>query len=244
MKFYSILFLVALVIAGCTKTNDTNPVTIASEVEPGTAKDGGGGGGNNSGFIQSVLSGNASRLISTYRDSILVSFTQAAPPEGWTLILTSSDPAAVQVPSTYPVPPGAFVVYPPVTAGTVINAKNVTISVKLFSQTKTTVLKVFPLTATFPAPLLQSPGNGANINFRILVTFDWNDNNNAYYSQLQISIDNAFTNLITDVLLNESIWAQSYFNGTGTRYWRVRFVDASGNAGPWSQVRSFVERPQ
>jgi len=91
-------------------------------------------------------------------------------------------------------------------------------TVKLLSQTKTTVLKVFPLTATFPKPVLQSPGDGAGINFRIQVKFDWNDNINAYYSHFQISIDKAFTNLITNILLDQSVWGQSYFNGTGTRY--------------------------
>ncbi len=244
MKCYSLLFFV-IILFSCNKNSDVTPAADSAQSTL-SAKDGSGSGGNNNntGFIQSVSSGSASRLISTHSDSIWVTFTQPAPAGGWTLQLTSSDPSAAQVPATYPVPEGASVVHPPVIAGNIANAKNVTISVKLFSQVKTTVLKVFPLTATFPAPQLQSPSDGAGIGFRIQVKFTWNDNFNAYYSHFQISTDKAFTDLVTDLLLDQPIWGQSYFNGTGTRYWRVSYVDASGNQGPWSQVRSFVEKAQ
>lgn len=242
MKRFAFFTLMIIASFSCSKKND---ITALSSSQINNSKGGGNGGGNNNnGFIQSVISGTASRLISTKTDSILVSFTQAAPAGGWTLQLTSSDPSAVQIAPAYFVPEGSFTVFPPVTAGNVANAKNVTITVKLLSQTKTTTLKVFPLTAAFPAPQLQSPGNGAGINFRIQVKFDWNDNNNAYYYHLQISTDKAFTDLVTDIETDQSIWGQSYFNGTGTRYWRVAFVDAGGNLGLWSEIRNFVEKPQ
>lgn len=239
MKRYAFFILMIIGSFSCSKKND---ITALSSSQTSNSK--GGGGNNNNGFLQSVLSGTASRLISTKTDSILISFNQMAPAGGWTLQLISSDPSAVQIAPTYFVPQGAFVVHPLVTGDNVANAKNVTITVKLLSQTKTTVLKVFPLTASFPAPQLLSPGNGSGINFRTQVKFDWNDNNNAYYYHLQISTDKAFADLITDIETDQSVWGQSYFNGTGTRYWRVAFVDASGNPGPWSGVRNFIEKPQ
>lgn len=245
MKYYLFFFSI-IILYSCNKTYDVLPSSLlASKIADSKGGGNGGGGGvNNSGLIQSVLSGTASRLVSTKTDSILVSFTQAAPAGGWTLQLTSSDPSAVQIAPTYFVPAGSSVVHPNVTAGNIANAKNATITVKLLSQAKTTVLKVFPLTATFPAPQLLSPSNGKSFKSREIVTFDWNDNNNAYYSHLQISLDKAFTNLATNLLLDESIWPQSFFNGTGTIYWRIAFVDASGNDGPWSEVRNFIEKPQ
>jgi hypothetical protein len=100
---------------------------------------------------------------------------------------------------------------------------------------------VFPLTASFPAPQLQSPGNGANFKSREIITFQWNANNNAYFYQLQIAPNTGFTNPETNLLLNDPFWRQSAFVAQ-TNFWRVRFVDASGNGGPWSQVRSFSIR--
>jgi len=76
------------------------------------------------------------------------------------------------------------------------------------------------------------------------VTFDWDNNSNAYYYQLQVSENADFFSLMYDFLLNESIYPIDYFNGSGVRYWRVRFVDASGTGGPWSEVRSFTVKPQ
>ena len=62
----------------------------------GSGSGGNGGGTNTTGLLQNVLSGTASRLIAGTTDSIWVSFTQPAPAGGWTLNLTSSNPAAAQ----------------------------------------------------------------------------------------------------------------------------------------------------
>lgn len=69
-------------------------------------------------------------------------------------------------------------------------------------------------------------------------------NVNAYYHGIQISDDPTFSNVpILEVYLNDPLWAASYFNGLGKRYWRVRYIDASNTAGPWSAVRNFEIKP-
>jgi hypothetical protein len=103
-------------------------------------------------------------------DSIYVTFNQPAPAAGWTLVVTTSDPA-VQAPSTVFVPAGSTNVRVHVTGGTLTSAKSVTVNVQLGSQTKSSTLKVFPLTySAFPAPSLQSPGNGSNFNYHIMIS--------------------------------------------------------------------------
>lgn len=239
----AISLVCTLLFAGCSKNVEIfQPAGNDRAAEPVVRAQKGGGGGNTSGFIQNILSGTASRLIAGTTDSIWINFTQAAPSSGWTLNLSSSDAFSVIVPSTYAVPPGATTVHPPLRGGKVANAKTVTVNVSLLGQTKTTSIKVFPLTATFPAPQLLSPGNGAGFKSREIVTFDWNDNNNAYGYEFQVSDAISFQNLIIHVITPNSIFVASYFNGFGKRYWRVRFVDASNNAGPWSAVRSFEVR--
>ncbi|MBA3647845.1 MAG: hypothetical protein H0W62_04725 [Chitinophagales bacterium] len=238
----NIFLLIAAILAftACTKNNDLQP----SSQEEIALKGGSGGGGNNTGFLQSVVPGGAANLISGKTDSIFVSFTQPAPAAGWTLTLTSSN-AAVTVPATFFVKAGLTSVYVPVSASTVASAVNVTITVKLSAQSKSTTIKLFPLTySSFPAPQLQSPGNGSKFGLQLLVTFDWNDNNNAYLYDFQVSKDANFSAVLLELYLPTSIYPTNWFDGTGTRYWRVCFLDASQNGGPWSQVNNFEIKPQ
>ncbi len=238
MKHYSILFVAAAVIIGasaCRKNIEaTVPASALANTNTANNSSGSGSGGSNTtGFLQSVISGSASRLISANSDSIWVSFTQASL-AGWVLKLSSNDPS-VHVPATYAVPQGSFNVHPPVTSSVISSSKSVTITVTLGTETKSTTLKVFPITYNFPAPQLQSPGNGAGFKNRIQVKFTWSDNANAYHHDIQISDNAAFNNTpILEVYTDNPIWAASYFNGLGMRYWRVRYIDASGNFGPWS----------
>jgi hypothetical protein len=244
-----LLFIILLssALSACKKHCDNianvTPNNSAHEPKASGSGGGGGGGGNPTGFIQNVLSGTASRLIGTKTDSIYINFTQPAPAGGWTLQLTSSNASAISVSSTLFLAPGQTNIRAYVTGGSIANAANVTISVKLGAQTKTTNLKVFPLTATFPAPQLQSPGNGSNVKAQILVLFDWNDNNNAYYNDIQMAYDPAFTNLVFNLWVDNSQYPTDGFNGTGWRYWRVRYRDASQNPGPWSVTRSLEVKP-
>jgi hypothetical protein len=61
---------------------------------------------------------------------------------------------------------------------------------------------------------------------------------------IQISENSSFGGTpMLEVYLNDPVWAASYFNGLGIRYWRVRYIDASGGFGAWSAVRSFELRP-
>lgn len=128
----------------------------------------GGGVNTTTGLWQSLLSGTASRLVAGKTDSLLVRFTQPAPAAGWTITLSSSNAAAAQVPATYLVPAGVSVVHPPVTGGNVSDATNATVSVRLNTEARNTNVKVFPLRAGFPAPQLQSPGNGADFKPRTI----------------------------------------------------------------------------
>jgi hypothetical protein len=148
------------------------------------------------------------------------------------------------VPSTFFVPSGTIGIYFPVTGGNVTNGTTVTITVRLSGQSKNATIKVYPLTAVFPRPQLQSPSNGANFKNREIVTFTSNTNNNAYYYHLQIAQNTAFDAPITDLFLNDPLWRESAFRGPGTYFWRMRFVAAGGTGGPWSEVRRFVQRDE
>lgn len=242
MKYFSLLLFITVVAAGCQKNNDLIQQQLQDLARP-ASKGGGGGGGNTTTFLQNVLSGTASRLAGGSSDSIFVSFTQPSP-AGWVLKLTSSDATTVKVPATYTVPQGVYNVSPPVISSPVASSKLVTVTVALGTESKSTTLKVFPTSFNFPAPQLQFPGNGSGFKSRIQVKFTWSDNANAFYHDIQISDDPAFSNTpMLEVYTNDPIWAASYFNGFGKRYWRVRYVDAGLHFGPWSAVRNFEIKP-
>lgn len=240
MKNYYLLFICTMIITFSSCQNNVDQSITGTEPLITDSK---GGGNNTPGLIQSVVAGLAARLIGGNSDSILVRFTQGAPPSGWTLSVNSNN-AAIQVPSTFFVPAGSFGVNIPFTSSVVSSAVIVTLTVSLGSESRSTTIKVFPVNAIFPAPLLQSPGSGSSFKLQLLVTFDWNDNNDAYYYNFQASTSSSFSTLMYDILLNESIYPTNWFDGTGVRYWRVRFVDAGGHGGPWSSVRNFTIRPQ
>jgi hypothetical protein len=253
-QLFTLLICFAFALNACKKNSDevtnlSKPSTNSFQAKSSGSGSGGsgggsGGGGNTTGFIQSVLSGTASRLVSGNTDSIYITFTQPAPAAGWTLVVTTSDPA-VQAPSTVFVPAGSTNVRMHVTGGTLASAKSVTVNVQLGSQTKSTTLKVFPLTySAFPAPSLQSPGNGSKFNYHIMITFQWSANVNAYNSELQFGFSPSFSPTEYVLIFDRTNWPGDYFDGTGVRYWRVRYLDASGNPGPWSAIRNFEVKPQ
>jgi hypothetical protein len=236
--FCSFLFL----LVSCEKHG--NVFSVASDTTQNIlpqSKGSGGGSTSAPGPISFV--GGAYRLIGGNSDSIQINLSQAAGP-GWVLSLSSNDPN-VQVPATFPVPEGAFIVHVPITSSVISSSRNVIITATLQGQTKSSLpFKVFPLHVIFPSPQLQSPGNGAGFKNRIQVKFTWSDNANAYYHDIQISDNPSFSGTpMLEVYLNDPIWAASYFNGLGIRYWRVRYIDASGSFGPWSVARSFEVKP-
>jgi hypothetical protein len=241
MRIRPILF--ALLVAAVPAV----PAVAAS----GSGSGGDGGGGSTTGFLQNVFFDTPS-VIGGQPTAMLVSFTQPAPAGGWTISIRSAS-AALQVPSTFVVPAGAFVVNPPVTTSVVASTTTATATVTLLGQSKSNSLTIFPANPTLGAPSLQSPGNGAKLSFRRLTTFDWTDVANAAWYELQIDSNTAFLPpFAINVGPTQSFWAGNAAFGipsegvpeTGVKYWRVRAVSASGTTGPWSSVRSLTVRPQ
>ena len=174
-RIVTLTALSLMILSACKKETITSS-QISSESQAnasGSGSEGDGGGTTTTGLLQNVLSGTASRLIAGTTDSIWVSFTQPAPAGGWTLNLTSSNPAAAQVASTHFVPAGQRSAQPHVTGGQITNAVTATITVRLNSASKSTTIKVFPLTANFPAPELKSLGNNRTFKSREIVDFTW-----------------------------------------------------------------------
>jgi hypothetical protein len=215
---------------------NTNPMAMAK----------GSGGNNNTsniGLIQSFLSGGASRLAATRKDSMLVVLSSTAPAAGYILTFTSSDPA-VQPPASITMAAGTNSKFVVLNSTAVSTARNVTITVSVGGQSKSATIKLYPLTASIPAPSLQSPGSNSKFDFHRQVIFDWSDLNDAYYYEIQVSSTTTFAvlNFSSGPLVSTTVG--DYFDGSGVRYWRVRGVDASGNGGSWSAVRSFEVKPQ
>ena len=168
---FSLFACLVILLSACTKdhtfpTSDTNPSPMPSI--SGNGSSGGGGGTQPTGLISFV--GGAYRVIGGNNDSIQVNFTQPAPATGWTVTLTTSD-TSVKLPPTFFVSAGSYIIQIPLSSSTITSAKNVTITVKLNTETRNYVLKVFPLHFVFPTPNLQSPGNGAGFKNRIQVKF-------------------------------------------------------------------------
>ncbi len=241
------LSLVACVcIAACSETSSTTAPrdrgVPSFDSGPGSGGSGGGDGGTQpTGPIQNVFIGQ-NPMVSGDTSSVLVSFTQSAPAEGYTLALKSNDPA-VLVPATYQAPAGAFVVHVPLSTTPITDARNFLVTVTLLGQSKSNGAKLYPRTATLAAPALFKPGDRSGFKMREIVDFDWNDQNNAWCYHLQMDDDPNFTGYPAygELCTPNSFWRQSAFGPVGsTTYWRVRAQDASGNPGPWSVVRSFV----
>ena len=91
--------------------------------------------------------------------------------------------------------------------------------------------------ATPPAPALISPANDATVPQP--VTFDWSDVNAAFSYRIQIDDESRFQSPIANATVNVS---QFTSNSLPARrlWWRVRGVNSSGVAGPWSSARRFT----
>ena len=141
MKIVALVALMASAsLAGCSSDGPTEvPDDLAPSFASGSGSDGSGGGDDSGGSgsgsttttgpIQNVFVGQG-RLVSGDTSSVLVSTTQVAPAGGYTLSLRSSDPA-VQVPATYVVPAGEFVVHVPLSTAPIADARVFRITVSL-----------------------------------------------------------------------------------------------------------------
>ena len=233
----------ALACRGDTATGvpDGSPPSFASG-----SGSGGGSGTASAGLMQHAFA-NRNPLASGGTSSLLVRFTQAAPRGGYTLSLGSND-AAVQVPTTYAVPAGAFVVHVPLSTTPIADARVFGVTVTLVGQSTADGAKRFPRTATLAAPALFSPGDRSSFDVRRVITFDvttfdWNYRNNAWCYQIQMDDDPGVAGYPAcgEVCTPYSFWNQSAFGPAGSRtYCRVRAHDASGNPGAWSTVRRFT----
>src|SRR5690349_18589345 len=178
MKNATIILLSAALLAAASCNKKADEPSQPSLSSQSFAKGGSGGGGStkSTGLIQSFLSGGASRLAATRPDSMLVVLSAPAPAGGYTLSFTSSDPA-VQPSASLFVAPGETSRYVVLNSTAVSTARNVTITVSVNGQSKSSTIKLFPLTANIPAPSLQSPGNGSSFGYHRQVIFDWSDLN-------------------------------------------------------------------
>ena len=250
MKNLSFLLIaVTLVFGSCRKATEDlyTPAAGNSTASPAaiTAKGGGSGsgGGNNSrimapsGPITGI--GVLIKHEGGINDSIWIGLNQAT--QGTIITLSSSNPS-LHVPTSVAIPAGAtFGFYVQVSSSAVSSTQTTTVTASLTGQSKTSAaFNIYPAHVTFTAPQLSSPGNGSKFKNRLQVTFSWAANVNAYYHDIQISDNAAFSgDPVLEVYTDNPIFPASYFNGLGIRYWRVRYIDGSGSFGPWSAVRNF-----
>lgn len=159
----------------------------------------------------------------------------------------SSNAGVATVPASVTVAAGAttaqFVVNTqPVTANTAV-----TLSAWLDAIGNTTVTRLATLTVTptvqpapgaLAAPSLLSPANDARLPVGQFVNFDWSDVSGAASYVIQIDDTDTFA---APLMLNQSVTASQYATSAlpaSRPYWRARAVDAVGNPGAWSAIRT------
>jgi hypothetical protein len=115
----------------------------------------------------------------------------------------------------------------------------VTLSVSGGGVTKTGTIVVRPIPPAPPAaPTLVAPANAGRVTAGQSVTFDWSDVAKAASYVLQVSSSSAFTTTVLERTVTASQVAAA-LTAKGDRWWRVRAIDAGGNPGAWSAVRTF-----
>jgi hypothetical protein len=172
-----------------------------------------------------------------------VTLSAAAPSGGATVQLTSSNTAAATVPASVTVPPAANSAAFTVTTKAVTTSTTVTISGSAGGVSRAATLTVSPAGggggATLAAPSLVSPAADARFSPGQSITFDWSDVAGAASYAIQVDDSDTFSApLIASQTVTVSQYATSTLPAT-TMWWRVRAVDAAGNAGPWSAIRRF-----
>jgi hypothetical protein len=90
------------------------------------------------------------------------------------------------------------------------------------------------------AVMLSLPLNNAKINKTKAAKFSWNPRGYFTHSQMQIALDDQFTNMILDTLMTGQTGATiNSLSADIKHYWRVRSLIVNSN-GEWSEVRSFT----
>jgi hypothetical protein len=90
-------------------------------------------------------------------------------------------------------------------------------------------------------PAMSAPANGATVQTTI-PTLIVGTVSGALYYQFQVDDADEFTSPLVDVTRTTTVYAIPIAQALpfGTNYWRVRSIDAAGNASGWSTPRSFV----
>jgi len=95
------------------------------------------------------------------------------------------------------------------------------------------------ITANSSLPALIAPANGQTIPYN-LPLFDWGDIDGTTSYTIQISKNNTFTSLLTNISVNTSQYLPiTSLPPKVTLYWRVR-SNVGSKAGPWSLIASFT----
>jgi hypothetical protein len=163
----------------------------------------------------------------------------AAAPSGGAVVSLSDNSGATSVPPSVTVPAGATSVNFNVATSSVSATASSTITASFGGASRTVTLTVNPAAAPTPsAPSLLSPANQAAVAQPI--TFDWTDVANAATYIIQIDSSSTFTTPLTHTSTVSA--SQATISGLPAQqlFWRVRGVNASGAAGPFSSSRSFT----
>lgn len=174
-----------------------------------------------------------------------VTTPQPAPAGGLVVNLSSRQPGSAAVPSSVTIPEGATSVTFPVT--TFAGFPNSTTCVRMAATTASDFAEgdICVVTGgsetgtTLTAPSLLRPSSDQRFARGTTINFDWSDVAGATSYRLQIDDRDSFRAPLT---LDRTVTASqlSVSGLPATRlFWRVRAINSSGAAGPWSPVRRF-----
>jgi hypothetical protein len=183
----------------------------------------------------SSLSVSPSSVVGGSSSTGTVTLSSAAPSGGTTVTLSDNSTAAT-VPASVSVNAGLTSRTFTITTGSVTGSTPVTISGSAGGATRTATLTVNP--AAPAAPSLLSPAGGATV--ALPATFDWSDVSGA--TSYRIQIDDS-SNFSAPRVVDQTLTVSQFTTGSlpiRQHWWRVRGINSSGTAGPWSSVRTFT----
>ena len=158
----------------------------------------------------------------------------------------SSNSSVAAVPASVTVAGGASTARFVINTVPVATAASVTLSATLGGIGTGTVSQiaalsvtpsVTPAPGTLAAPNLLSPANDARFPVGQAVNFDWSDVPGAVSYVVQLDDIDTFA---APLLLSQGVPVSQYVATAvpaSRPFWRVRAIDAAGNAGAWSATR-------
>jgi hypothetical protein len=191
--------------------------------------------------VLSSLSFSPATIVGGGTSTGIVQFS--APVAAAAVVQLSSASSQASVPASVTVPQGASSASFVVTSTSVGANTVVTLSATLGSTTQLGLLTLTPggggggLTAPSPT----NPANDFRFNAGQIINFDWTDVAGAASYEIQIDNSSAFSLPLTlQQISTTSQWSSAV--PSQRLYWRVRALNASGTAGPWSAVRQIRPR--